>query len=655
MKKLLLPCFLVAIFFAGFTGLAENANAQTTTLIHYWNFNTLAGPYTHPNIPNIVADYTVLTPADSAYLEYYLLPGTSATWAISGPEANNASGAQIDNVTGDTTNARMGDPAGTGIRFRNPTDSCELHWHIPSTGFTNLVLKFATQTSSIASGDSAQIYSYSVDGGKTWDSTGMTVNGAPGYTLDLTQGGNANSIYLNFAPVTITFGSNTAVNNNPKLIFRIIFRGNTHPNMPVSGNNRFDNLTLDGVGSSGPPPPPPAKITLSTPEVGNILIPGQQETISFTTQGLASGDTIKFSTNGGTSWSTIGTTPSSATSYAWTVPNVATEQGLIEVVDSGITAVSGLFPIYPITSSNLIVHYWDFNTLFGKTYNIPNIPPIPADFSATSAQGMIVYDTLPGISNSNKGYLDNVAGDTTTANDDNLFGEPLLGPDNVALRVRNPTDSMDLRFVLPTTGYSGISFKYSLQSSSLTGPQREFFTYNSQGFWTSTGITVNGVVQDSLDVTQSQYQGANNGQYGLVTIGFTAAVQAAISNNPNFQFRIIFGDTATGGTSGNNRFDNFTVLATSQVTNGVTVPVQAQQQLDISPNPAGDEISFANPFASQIAIAVIDQTGREVLQSSGTGASTVNLDISTLASGAYYVRIQNVSNGNEQLAKFIKQ
>ena len=105
MKKLLLSCFLVAIFLAGSTGLVENANAQTTTLIHYWNFNTLAGPYIHPNIPHIPADYTVLTPADSAYLEYYLLLGTSATWAAD----NNTGGAQIDNVAStDTSNLRKG-------------------------------------------------------------------------------------------------------------------------------------------------------------------------------------------------------------------------------------------------------------------------------------------------------------------------------------------------------------------------------------------------------------------------------------------------------------------------------------------------------------------------------------------------------------------
>ena len=158
-------------------------------------------------------------------------------------------------------------------------DSSELHWHIPSTGFTNLVIKFATESSSIASGDSAQDYSYSTDGGKTWDSTGMTVNGAPGHILDLTQGGNANSIYLNFSLVTVTFGSVTTVNNNPNLIFRSRCIGSN--DTLTSGNNRYDNFTVDGVGNSGPPPPPPAVITMIAPVAGSIFVPGQKTLISL--------------------------------------------------------------------------------------------------------------------------------------------------------------------------------------------------------------------------------------------------------------------------------------------------------------------------------------------------------------------------------------
>ncbi|MFI5201906.1 MAG: hypothetical protein ACHQNE_05935, partial [Candidatus Kapaibacterium sp.] len=48
-------------------------------LVHYWNFNNLAGPYSRP-VPKIDADYSLLD-TSKAYLEYYVLPGTSSTWA----------------------------------------------------------------------------------------------------------------------------------------------------------------------------------------------------------------------------------------------------------------------------------------------------------------------------------------------------------------------------------------------------------------------------------------------------------------------------------------------------------------------------------------------------------------------------------------------
>ncbi len=409
MKKLLLPCFLAAIFLAGFISLAENANAQTTTLIHYWNFNTLAGPYIHPNIPQIVADYTV---EDSAYLEYYLLPGTSAGWAISGVDSNNAGGAQIDNVAStDVTNLRQGAVSGLALRARNPTDSGELHWHIPSTGFTNLVVTFATETSSLASGDSAQVYSYSIDGGKTWDSTTMTVNGASGHILDLTQDENASSVYLGFGPVVITFGSDLTVNNNPNLIFRIVFRGNTHPNTPVSGNNRFDDFTVDGVGNSGPPPPPPAVITMITPVAGSIFVPGQKTLISFhASSTVGQVRTIKFSPDS-VNWSTVGTvTDPGDTTYTWTIPSTAATKGYVSVTDdSGVTAKVGQFIIYPVPAGNLVVDYWAFNTLSGAYYT-PNIPNLPADFTAPgTTPGYIQYVNLAKTNDSE--YIDNVAGE----------------------------------------------------------------------------------------------------------------------------------------------------------------------------------------------------------------------------------------------------
>ncbi len=637
MKKLLTICFLAVMLVTGMTSFVQNAKAQgtATTLIQYWNFNTL-GTYLVPNVPHIKADYSSID-TSTAYLEYYLDPGTSNTFGVANGTDN------IDPVASAAdSNLRNGAVAGQALRVRNPVDSIQLRWHIPSTGYKNLVITYELESSSTASGDSTQIYDYSVDGGTTWKNATITVNGVKVDTLDVTQTQYQGAIW---GLVTITFGNDTMVNNNPDLIFRIIYRGNASK---LSGNNRFDDVTLDGV-AIGSSKPPAASITMTAPLAGNIFVPGRQATISFTTfSTVGQLRTIQFSPDGGTTWTPVGTV-TGATSYVWNIPGntPATSDGIISVTDSaGVTAQTSAIIIYPVTSANRLVHYWDFNSL-GGPFNNPNIPAIPADFSAdASNSGSIRYVLEPGTSNNYSGYIDNVAGTDTNARVGASVG--------YGMRVRNPTDSMELRFVIPTTGYTGISVSYALQSSSLTGPQVEHFTYSIDGgtTWIATGITVNGSNQDSLDVTQSQYQETANGAYGLVTVGF--GTQTTMDNNPNFILRIKFGDTATGGSSGNNRFDNISVDAQGTTSAGVNNTVQILQSLAISPNPATDFVSFQNPYATPTIVSVLDILGQEVLRMDAP-SSNVELNTSKLSAGSYYIHIQNVSTGAEQMAKFVRQ
>src|SRR5436309_5257768 len=132
MKKFFLS---IVVFF-----LLEIPNlVAQTTLIHYWNFNTLNKAYNNPNIPPLPADFTILDPS-KVNAVYWLT-------------ANNHNYAGfIDNNAGDTTNARNSSAAGQSLRFRNPGDSAELRLYIPSTRYKNLTLKWAVQTSSAASG-----------------------------------------------------------------------------------------------------------------------------------------------------------------------------------------------------------------------------------------------------------------------------------------------------------------------------------------------------------------------------------------------------------------------------------------------------------------------------------------------------------------------
>jgi hypothetical protein len=641
MKKLLLSCFLTAILSIGFSGLIENANAQTS-LLYDWNFNNLPALLKRP-VPPILADFTANSSTvspDSVYLEYYVLPGTSAGWAT-----GNNGGGQIDQTGGTDSNARNGDIPGNGMRCRNPVDSAELRWHIPSTGFTGLVITFALQSSSTTSGDSAQIYSYSTDGGVTWKYSNITVNGANNDTLNVEQGGTAGPYESGtlFGLVHITL-TDPAAYNNPKLIFRITFEGNTHL---LSGNNRFDNFTVDGVGKTGPPP---ASITMKTPVAGTIFVPGQKTLISFhPVNTVGQVRTIQFSSDSGKTWSAVGSVSDPGdTTYTWTVPNTATTKGFVNVTDSaGVTAKTGPFIIYQVPTNNLLVAYWSFNNLNASYYD-PNIPNLPADFSVNlSTPAYIQYVNFA--KTSLYSYIDNVAGDTVNA---------LLGAwPGVGLRVRNPTDSMELHFIIPTTGYKGISITYALQTSDSTvlgdAPHTEQFTYSIDGgqTWIATGLTVNGAAGTTLNVLQKQYGSSASGvgAFGRVTIG---GFPSTTDNNPLFEFRIKFVDS-THATSGNNRFDNISVNASAS--SGVNEPVQVQQQLNIVPNPATDNISFQNPYGSPVSVSILNTLGQEVLHSSANASAKGIVNTYGLPAGSYYLHIQNVTTGAAQMAKFIKQ
>ena len=233
MKKLLRLALLSLLTFT----VASGTHAQTK-VIHLWDFNQIGVlAFYNPSIPAFPANASLID-VNSATINYVL---TDAAKAMPGPFSGLADGVS----PGDTTaNLQPGGLAGNGLRIRNPSqpDSMSLVWNMPTTGYKNIVVKYALQTSSAASGQTIENYDYSVDGGATWKSAGMTVNGAAATSLDVTT-------YLTWGLVTLTFGTDASVNNNPNLVLRIKFGG---PNTSLpKGNNRFDNVTVEGIPLTG--------------------------------------------------------------------------------------------------------------------------------------------------------------------------------------------------------------------------------------------------------------------------------------------------------------------------------------------------------------------------------------------------------------------
>jgi len=210
--------------FTVLTGVSSHAQ----TLIHYWDFNSFAPGLTAPVNPAtlipIKAHYSILD-TNKATIVFSTMPGVSASYST-----------YWDNyIPGDTINAQHADTAGSCLRIWNPTDSMQLLFHIPTTGYKNITLRFETQKSSLTQAQLYQLYDYSTDSGTTWKTSGLSIPGD-------------SAIYHVWAAVTVKF-NDTTVNNNSKLTFRVRFLGQ---NIGGSGNNRFDNVTVTGDSLSKP-------------------------------------------------------------------------------------------------------------------------------------------------------------------------------------------------------------------------------------------------------------------------------------------------------------------------------------------------------------------------------------------------------------------
>ncbi len=183
------------------------------SLLHYWNFNDTDAL--------LSATYTV---------------GDGALAAIPAPGGAVTFG---DGQDFEGANARFGHAAETHLRMNDPIGA-NLNLALPTTGYTNIVLRYETRRSGQGAGLQQIAY---------------TTNG-----LD----------YVNFAQIAPTtspvvysflFDEVPGTMNNPLFGVRVTFEegeGGT------AGNNRFDNITLDGTPMDGvnSPPFPTAEVPL---------------------------------------------------------------------------------------------------------------------------------------------------------------------------------------------------------------------------------------------------------------------------------------------------------------------------------------------------------------------------------------------------------
>ena len=187
--------------------LANAAGAQT--LVHYWNFNNPASV----SAITAVSQSIVGTPSINA-------------------QAGGTSFIEFDGGTGqnfdvENLNVQNGDAAGTHLRFSNPIGGA-LVFALPTTGFENAIVQFATRRS--GSGAGTQQWSYSIDGTNfTAFSTVNPNNGNP-------------------ALATLDFSAVPTADNNPNFKLKVEFIVGPGGD---GGNNRFDNFTLKATPQAG--------------------------------------------------------------------------------------------------------------------------------------------------------------------------------------------------------------------------------------------------------------------------------------------------------------------------------------------------------------------------------------------------------------------
>ena len=154
----------------------------------------------------------------------------------SGTLTTNLNVANILFAAGTTNNARLGDPAGQALSLQGGTGNANngrnITFNVSTIGFSNIVVSFATQGTS--TGFNSNQFQYSLDGINFIDF-------GPPYTPTTAFG----TLPLIFSLVTIA-----ELNNNPNAAFRIIFNGATSS----TGNNRIDNVVVEGTNATIPEP-----------------------------------------------------------------------------------------------------------------------------------------------------------------------------------------------------------------------------------------------------------------------------------------------------------------------------------------------------------------------------------------------------------------
>ncbi|TVR75419.1 MAG: T9SS C-terminal target domain-containing protein [Marinilabiliales bacterium] len=190
-----------------------------TLPVHFWHFNDLPSG----DITEAKADYSALSANYPAAEDH---PAAKADTPVTAATIKYTGSGSMDRVNdGTLLNADFGDAAGRALRVRNPSNEAELLLSLPTTGYRNVVLRYMAKRT--PNGARKQTVWYRTGENDEWI--------AIGDTLEITE------TYRQFR---FDFAGIEGSNDNPGFAARILFHGEEASG--TSGNNRFDNFTLEG-------------------------------------------------------------------------------------------------------------------------------------------------------------------------------------------------------------------------------------------------------------------------------------------------------------------------------------------------------------------------------------------------------------------------
>jgi hypothetical protein len=616
--------------------LLETTAEPEKSIVNYWHFNTADG-----DLDTVHADYS----NGDAYILYQQID-----------PMGDAIG-RMDDVGGSDINARAGYDADRGIRPRNPSENGELLLTLNSEGFENLKLSYASERS--GSGMLKQVLYISTDG-QTFAPFGDTVIVATSYEL-----------------VEFDLSGLAAANNNPNLMAKIRF---FEQNTGTSGNNRFDNVVLEGK-SIGGVYVPVDNITISPKEITFGIGDREQLNVNITPLAasnkeytlVSSDETIVvINENEEVIGVSIGMAYVIVTSLdsglmdtvivnvieSQTVSfNVSDEDGnaienaIVTLGDFDLTTdASGFADIQvlpgnydiaisatgfiPFSANDIsivsdttidvnlaeftasLIHYWHFNNLLPG--NVPN------------NEAEVDYTLLPDVSPKiSLGFLPEYTENTVDPAymDDYTSGSALnaqRGEDEgAALRVRNRMEHRSLLIELPSTDVSELVLTFDVHRSG-SGMLINHFEYSLDGgeTWLNDGIT---------PLTHTI-----NTNYETKTVDLSSIEGA--NDNPDFVLRITYeGNIAQG--NGNNRYDNIALFGKTSIVN--VEKINAMSNVKVYPNPVVNNFTLElnSNNLNNASYTLINTNGSIVSQNVINNAKT-EINTTNLSKGVYILLVK---------------